>query len=109
MLNCESLSPFESLPSSSSLNNNGIIINSTVTSKSSLLDLEASPTSLNDLKSSSLSKSGLSSPCNLDEQYPASRSQSEKCYDLSASAVSNIQLTITDDLTTQVDYYLNEV
>ena len=26
-----------------------------------------------------------------------------------ASAVSNVQLSLTDDLTTQVDYYLNEV
>lgn len=29
--------------------------------------------------------------------------------DLAASAVSNIQLNLTDDLTTQVDYYINEV
>lgn len=29
--------------------------------------------------------------------------------DLSATAVSNIQLNLTDDLMTQVDYYLNEV
>ena len=26
-----------------------------------------------------------------------------------ASALSNVQLSLTDDLTTQVDYYLNEV
>ena len=30
-------------------------------------------------------------------------------HDLTATAVSNIQLNCTDDLTTQVDYYLNEV
>ncbi len=29
--------------------------------------------------------------------------------DLTATATSNIQLNCTDDLTTQVDYYLNEV
>ncbi len=37
------------------------------------------------------------------------RNQNDSSNDLAASAVSNIKLNVTDDLTTQVDYLLNEV
>lgn len=57
--------------------------------------------------SESLMKSRLNNNNNTNNIEPARKN--ENYNDLSASAISNIQLNLTDDLMTQVDYYLNEV
>lgn len=72
-----------------------------------------STSTINPSPNSSVSAS-LESPNNSRSSYSSAKPEladkySDSNQDLTATATSNIQLNNTDDLTTQVDYYLNEV